>query len=308
MRPVSQKRNAVRYLLDSVLGSESHIRLLRLLAYEVDEPIGTSDAARLAGLTRAGAGKALGHLCDSGLIERIGRGRSVHYRPRERDQIVQALGYLFAREYEVYESLVSAMRKTFADVHEVREAWIERWPTVAGDSIEIKVIAEVKAMEWIGDELRSRLTALEREHNLIIEVALFTRADAPAPDSDPLFLRTTESERISGMEPPAPTHDAVDQRSLLLARGMARLIQSDPSLVMRAKRHVNRLLNEGPGASGGDLAEWRQLLDTYSTKRLADLLVSRSSRAARLRQSSPFLAVLSAAERDDLLEMLEKQQ
>ena len=53
-----------------------------------------------------------------------------------------------------------------------------------------------------------------------------------------------------------------------------------------------------------DLVEWRQLLQTYSSERLRDLLVSTSSRGERLRRSAPFIAVLTPEERDRLLDGL----
>lgn len=39
-----------------------------------------------------------------------------------------------------------------------------------------------------------------------------------------------------------------------------------------------------------DIAEWRQLLETYSTERIRNLLGPMSSRADRLRRISPFFA------------------
>ena len=54
------------------------------------------------------------------------------------------------------------------------------------------------------------------------------------------------------------------------------------------------------------LAEWRQLLDIYSLRQVMQLMVSTSSRANRLRQSSPFFAVLNAEERDKVLSALEE--
>lgn len=93
-----------------------------------------------------------------------------------------------------------------------------------------------------------------------------------------------------------------------MARGVAELMRSDPSLIKRAEQHLDRLLREGQGTAGGDITEWRQLLQTYSPERLRDLLVSTSSRAERLRQSSPFFAVLTADERDHLLAKIEKRR
>lgn len=88
-------------------------------------------------------------------------------------------------------------------------------------------------------------------------------------------------------------------------RVIADLVRKDPSLVSRTLQYLDRLLREGQGIANADLGEWRQLLETYSTERLRDLLVSESSRARRLRRSMPFLAVLKADERDLLFKRME---
>jgi len=308
MRPISTKRSTVRYPLDLILGSEAHVRILRVLTHEVDTPLGVPDVARMAGLTSAGTRKALERLLTSGLIERIGRGRTVQYGLREQEPVVQVLRLLFKREYEHYESLISSIRNAFADVHEVRKAWIERLPTIARGPIEITVVAEVNAIDWIGEELRARLAGLEKEFDLIIEVALFTRADAPLPGPDTELLWSKEGDQKSGTRRPPLTHAQAEKRSLLLAQGIAALIQSDPSLITRAKQHLNRLIHDDQGNAVGDIAEWRQLLETYSADRIRDLLISQSSRAARLRQSAPFFAILTADERDHLIALVENQR
>ena len=100
-------------------------------------------------------------------------------------------------------------------------------------------------------------------------------------------------------------HSHREQRALRLSRGIAALLRSDPSLIKRAIRHIDRLLEDDQGAAGQDLLEWRQILQTYSVERLRDFITSQSSRAARLRQSSPFFAVLTAEERDALLHHIE---
>jgi hypothetical protein len=51
--------------------------------------------------------------------------------------------------------------------------------------------------------------------------------------------------------------------------------------------------------------EWKQLLEAYSPERLGSFLASTSSRAARLRQSSPFFAVLTFEERERLMDLLD---
>jgi len=86
---------------------------------------------------------------------------------------------------------------------------------------------------------------------------------------------------------------------------VADMVRSDPTLTRRALQHTDMLLREGQGTANSDLGEWRQLLETYSAERLRELLVSRSSRADRLRRSSPFFAVLTPEERDRLHKEIE---
>ena len=305
---ISTKRSTIRYPLDLILGSEAHVRILRVLIYETDTPLSVSNIAKLAGLTTAGVRKALGRLLESGLIERIGQGQTVQYGLRKREPVVQVLRLLFEREHERYESFVSSIKKTLSGLREVRKAWIERPPTNTRGPIEINVVTEVNAIEWIGEELRSRLVGLEKELDLVIEVALFTQADAPLPGPDTVLLCSMEVDQKPGIRHPVLTHDQMEKRSLLFAQGIAELIKSDPSLVTRAKHHLNRLIHDDQGNAVSDIAEWRQLLETYSTDRIRDLLVAQNSRANRLRQSSPFLAVLTADERERLIALLDNQR
>ncbi|MDO9557787.1 MAG: hypothetical protein Q7J82_09485 [Coriobacteriia bacterium] len=267
-----------------------------------------SDAARLAGLTPAGARKALARLEESGVIERVGGGRTQQYGLRRKEPITETLALLFAQEQERYDGFMSSLRQALADLHEVKSAWVESLPSPARGPVEVVVAVETKSISWIGEELRSRLGGLEKEFDLIIEVAVFTRADAPRPGPEALFLWTTEPDAELGARSQLRMHGEAEERSLIMAQGIAELIRSDPSLIKRAMQHVNRLLHDGQGTAAGDIGEWRQLLETYSPERLRELLVSASSRAVRLRQSAPFFAVLTAEERDRLMALVERSR
>jgi len=308
MRPIATRRNALRYPLDGVLGSEAQVRLLRALIHDVDAPLGVSDAAKLSGLTQAGARRALDRLETSGLVERIGGGRTQQYGVRAQEPLVQALSRLFGDEQQRYDELIAALRTMLHSLHEVRAAWIERPPEAPGDPLEVVVVAEARSIGWLGAELRTRLAPIEKELNLIIESALFSRADAPQRGADALLLWAAEPDDGPGSAQRPRTHREAEERSLLMARAVAELIRSDPSLTKRAAHHLSRLAQEGQGTAAGDLSEWRQLLETYAPERLRQFLVSDSSRAQRLRQSSPFLAVLSPHERDRLMAMMETRR
>ena len=53
-----------------------------------------------------------------------------------------------------------------------------------------------------------------------------------------------------------------------------------------------------------EIEEWRDILESYSVRRLSQLLISTSERASRLRQSNPLFAVLKSDERSRLLDGL----
>lgn len=96
----------------------------------------------------------------------------------------------------------------------------------------------------------------------------------------------------------ARSHEEIDRRSLALHRRVAERLRQDPSLLKVARANLERWLARD---QAGDLAaesvrEWQEILDTRSLEELCELLVSNDEDATRLRQSSPFAGVLSAAE------------
>ncbi|MCK5784945.1 MAG: hypothetical protein KAH54_00145 [Candidatus Sabulitectum sp.] len=297
-------RSNLKYPLDDILGSPGLVRLIRVLVYEAVSPLGVADAARMAGLSLAGARKALVRLASLGIAERVGTGRALKFSPKKEHPFLYLLELLFEKEQEHYESLISTLRQTLT-IPEVSGAWITQLPLEIGQPLQLEVVTEAKAMGWMREELRTRLVETEKKYDLIIEVTLFTRADESEVPSKAIVLcgmgNAGKRDNLAGK----PMQKDAEQRSLKLAKAIAYLIKLDPSLTKRAYQYTNRLLHEDQGMASKDIAEWRQLLEAYSVDRIRDLLVSSSSRAIRLRRSLPFLAVLTHQERDKILEQME---
>jgi hypothetical protein len=97
------------------------------------------------------------------------------------------------------------------------------------------------------------------------------------------------------------THKEKDQHMLELSHKLAEAIENDSSLVRRAEELVQRMLKKDHGSATKDIAEWRDILESYSVRRLSQFLTSTSERANRLRQSNPLFAILSSDERNRLL-------
>ena len=81
----------------------------------------------------------------------------------------------------------------------------------------------------------------------------------------------------------------------------------DTSLVRRAKERVQRMLRKDHGTATKDIEEWRDILGSYSIRRLSQFLISTTQRANRLRQSNPFFAILNTDELARLINDLEDQ-
>lgn len=299
MRPPRVQRSSHRYPLDEILGTPALVRLLRVLVHDVGGAVGVTEAARMAGLSTAGARKAFENLERLGVVARAGSGRAQKFGPKDGHPYLPLMRQLFEEEQTQYEELIRQLRQLVM-MPEIRDAWLEDPTGEPHQGLQLSVIAESSALSWLGPELRARLAETERRFDLIVEVSVFTRADDFIVPVDAIRLSVSGDDLKSG-RPTAATHPESDERSLLMARAIAELIKSDPSLVRRALRHTDLLLREDQGTATGDIAEWRSLLQTYSTERLRDLLVSRSSRAERLRRSSPFFAVLTPEERDRVI-------
>ena len=307
MRTPRIQRSRLEYPLDVVLGTTAHVRLMRVIHHEVGGPVSVTDAARMAGLSTTGARKALEVLAGMGSVTRVGTGRAQKYGPTENDFFASLLNQLFQQEQRQYEELLRGVREAVG-MPEIRNAWLSERVELDEGSLELDVVVDAKALGWIGPELRTRLAPTEKRFDIIIEFNAFTRADNPQIPTDAVLIWGPGVEADGDWSPGTQPYADSIERSWRTAQAIAEMMKSDPSLARRALQHTNMLLHEGQGTANSDLGEWRQLLETYSGERLRDLLVSRSSRADRLRRSSPFFAILTPDERDRLLEDMERKR
>jgi DNA-binding Lrp family transcriptional regulator len=306
MRPIAKEQSPIQFPLSFLLGTASHVRLLRILADDVVGPISSPEAARRTGLTEAGARRALDRLAKTGYIKRVGGGRSQQYELRRDELLSEDLRSLFRQERKRFEDLFSGIRSGFGELHEVRHAWAHQLPRGVGEPLEISFVSDAESLSWIKEEVRRRLLKVEEAFDLIIEIHGFTRADAPEPpDEESILLAGTPFKPKKAPGISSSTHRAREERALRMSQAIAELLDKNPSLIRRAIRHIERILRDDPGSAIHDLEEWRAILGSYSLERTREFLVAGSSRAERLRQSSPFFAVLTPTERDFVFQFTE---
>jgi predicted transcriptional regulator len=296
MRPIAVEQNVIRYPLNELLGTPANVRLMRVLAEEVVGPIGVSEAAERTGLTLAGARRALARLVETGFVQRVGGGRSQQYVLRDSDPLITTIRELFLIEAKRYRELRTRVRDALQDLPEIQAAWVDSPPTQVGKPLQVGILSDSSSLVYLGDEVRKRLATLERDFDVTIEIRTFSRADAPEA-----FLEGAEllaGYIDTGVTNPDRTHSQRDERTVRYSAAIADILDTDPSLVRRASQYLEFLMEENHGTASHDIREWHDILTRYSTQRIKDFLIAETPRAKRLRQSSPFLAVLDPDERD----------
>jgi predicted transcriptional regulator len=309
MRPVVYGQNSLRYPLNELLGAEAHVRILRVLANDVDGPITAPNVAERTGLTIPGTHQALKRLLQSGFVVRVGGGRRHLYELNRSDKLIKALLKLFQAEKNRYGALLNSIKKEFEKpVPYPRAAWIQELPNEYGDPLVIGVLHETKHLSNYIHGLRTQLNRIERNFDITIELKGYTKADLPDLNADKVTLlfgiMPFRDKYNLKMRTKPSTHKEKDQHMLELSYKLAEAIENDTSFVRRAKEHVQRMLKKNHGSATKDIKEWRDILESYSIRRLSRFLTSTSERANRLRQSSPFFAILSTDERKQLLNQL----
>lgn len=92
-------------------------------------------------------------------------------------------------------------------------------------------------------------------------------------------------------------HDIIDKRSLRFAQIIANRLEADPSLVDVARRNLSRWKEKNGGVLFPDLQRWEEIIENDSLEKILELLRSESEEATQLRQSNPFVGIISHQER-----------
>ena len=313
MRPIASEQDPLRFPLNVIFGTQAHVRVIRVMAVEVEGPLTASDIAKRAGLTVPGAQKALGKLSRTGFISRVGGGRKHQYEIRRSDRLMQTAIELFRSEKNRYERLLSAIKNEIKNLTPPpHAAWIQAIPREVDEPLILGLLHETLYLTKCANCLRTGLDGVEKDFDLTIELEGYTKADIPDLELDGITI-------LYGVVPNRPTgspqqqakknmtHRQKDDQLKLMCRRLADNIRQDASIVRRAKDHIKRLIKEDQGTAAGDLLEWRTILDSYSIQRLVRFVASSSERAKRLRQSNPFFAILNTEERSKLAAELGEQ-
>ena len=304
MRPIAEPQNALQYPLNELLGTEAHVRILRTLS-GANNPLSVSELSDRTGLSNPGTHKALRSLGETGYVLSVGEGRPFLYTVQRIGKIPELLIELFRAERNRHDTLLREIRQAIDGLNPPpRSGWIERQVANRTDPLEVGILQDVRTVDASVRQLRERLVDVESTFDVTIEVTGYTRADLDEIDQRNIIplAGTPPGTGLGGHFRLARSHDEKEQLALESAKAIASMLT--PPLVRRALIHIEALLSEGQGMADQDLREWAQILADFTPSRLRSFLVSKSQRATRLRQSSPFPAVLDDRERKGFMNLV----
>jgi DNA-binding transcriptional ArsR family regulator len=312
-------QSSLRTPLNEILGTETNVRLLRVLA-EHDELLPPSELAREASLHLSGIGRALDALEETGIIEHAGIGQRRLARLRTEHPLASAIRDLFRAERDRPERLRSALQEAARQVSPAPKAvWLQgsyvSGSDAPGDPIEIGMISGAKEIAAVLRASTDAFSAVEREFDIMVNVRPMTKADlVAAPRSElaqlkrsiPLLgpppLAFLDADQADDRRESAAslTHGDLDTRALRIADEITEAMQRDPRIAGRALDFIEKRLAAASPGERHELREWEHVLRTMSPHRLRKFLRDPGERATRLRQTLPFLAVLSDEVRERL--------
>lgn len=305
MRTTRSNQNTFQTAWDTILGTKSQVRILRVLE-QTRESMAVRELARRAGEHLRAVQLAVGRLVEAGVIERVGTGIQHHVRFNERHPLSPALQELFEAERARFERLVSQLKSLARkNAGRATAVWLSEAAPLDGTGLELGVLAASGEVDSLTDALRESVADLMRREDVSIEVRGWTRPDLDALDRSPLaaggkpiLLRGA----LPGQLAPAPrgavlrSHAAVDEMLRDRAKRVAAALERRPELIREARDEVAKRLPTAPPQEAKTLREWRDVLDGMSVPRLRSWLVSRSERVTRLRQSMPLVFLQAAHE------------
>lgn len=320
MRPTAKRQSAFHTPLNTILGTEAAVRVLRVLALSAD-PLSRGEIADRSSLHISGIPRVLAALERQGVVESVGQGHSRPIRMRQLHPLYRHLQQLFHEERNNAQNVLNGIKSEVNQLHPIPvAAWIEG-PVAEGtdryeDPIVVGVLAESAESEGWNDQLRRQFNNLQRQRDVAIEVHIWWRADVMAvSDAERAKLRTAipllgpHPTDLLGLDDGHANTDAAvrrvthamhDDTARRFAGAIAKHLKAKPSLIEDTIRSLERRIPAASVHEALELQEWHDVLSSYSPGRLRDFLTSDSERAVRLRQSLPFLHVLSDDERRTL--------
>lgn len=301
--------------LNEILGTEANVRVLRELCRS-EAPLPRSEIAERVGLSVPGTSSAVAKLRQSGIVEEVGAGSRQSFSFRGDHPLAPLVRALFLAESARVDALMDELRSALDSLSPApRAAWMVE-PAASdppGTPLGVEVLGAARELSRLESALQPVLDDLERRFDVAFELRAMTEADLVTA-SEAAHQRLERATPVHGPHPPAfvepgspppsvavrarATHTDRELQAAAAAAWIADRLNRDPTLPKRARTWLVHRAHAASARETGELDEWLRVLDTSSIPRIQHLLLSPGERAVRMRQSNPFIPVLTDRERD----------
>jgi len=303
--------------LNRIFGTEANVRILRVLSLDPD-PLTRTELARRARLEPKGAHLAAERLLEEGILARVGSGGLQHVALAETHPLTNAIRALFVAERERVDRLLEELRAAAKRLsNDINSAWIQGGVAAdedrPGEPVTVAALAPTSKSGTASKALRDAITPIEHAEDVTIDTKVYTRPDLVTlgAEEKTAFARilllfgpspvSIISQSAHADESRPPLHSNREAEELLLAEAIVRYLRKHPSRRRLALDYIVKRWNDASPQERHELEEWKAILQSSSTVRLERLLTAPGERSTRLRQTLPFLNLLSAEEREQVL-------
>lgn len=316
MRSTATSQSALRAPINDILGTPTKVRILRVLTF-TQEPLSKRRIATLAKANTSGVSRAIDDLVDKGVVASVGSGPRRLYLLNSSHQLATAITHLFKEERAGFETLVAEIRAVAMAIKPPPiSVWIQGGVATKtdkqGDSFVVGVLDSSNTIHKTVEEFQKRVTDIEQEHDVTIQVQGLTKADYGTFSKEakkelesttallgPPILDVLTGTKTRNLKK-SMTHTEHDAWALVLSSAVADKLDANPQIIQQAQQYIEDCLKTCSTREEKELIEWKRMLQSMSVPRLKRFLVDESERAIRLRQSSPFVEALSQQEIDAL--------
>jgi hypothetical protein len=303
--------------LNEILGTEATVRVLRELC-RADSPLARTTISERAGLSLPGTSAAVAKLQRSGIVDAVGAGTRQSFEFRRAHPLALALQTLFRAEALRTDALHDELRSALGSLSPApRAAWMgeSEAPDGHGAPLLLFVLGSTRDLSRLTSALQSALRDLESRYDVTIEVRAMTEPDlvtsgaaehraldgaTPVFGPHPLTFVGGPQQARPTARPKRATHADRDHQSALAAAWIADQLNRDPSLPKRARNWLVHRSHAASPRETVELDEWLHLLEHSSIPRIQHVLLNPGERSVRLRQSNPFIPVLTNPERESM--------
>jgi predicted nucleotidyltransferase len=185
--------------LDTILGTQSRVKTLRVLCRFPSKEFTGRELARLARASAPQANQALGELEQAGLVHRRGAGAAILWQLRTENVLIPMIRELFARESTLKEDLIKTIRSglpTSRVARAVLYGSVARGKEGGESDVDLFIeVADDSEKDVVGPALEQLGSKIYQRFGIPLSTIMYSSHEVKRP-RNPRLMRNIDSEGL----------------------------------------------------------------------------------------------------------------